>query len=290
MRIRSTKPEFWRSERIASVEWDDRLVLKGLESYVDDNGVGKDDVALITSDVFPRDLARESPGTLGKVRKALERLSAAGLVWRYEVDGTKLLYLSWWETTQYINKATKGRFRRPDGTLNYGESVIKASPPGNPGIPRETPVGTGEQGNRGTGETPLPPDEEIAPPHNSTPRKTGTEIALQRFASIQSCGSPLAREIVTAYAESIGTPIDAKTGKEITTVVDAGLQAGQTPEAIAAGIQEWAKSDSWSPSQIPKFITKAAAARRTNGIGKPTLKAAAAHNLAEELIAEMDQP
>lgn len=25
MRIRSTKPEFWRSERIASVDWDARL-------------------------------------------------------------------------------------------------------------------------------------------------------------------------------------------------------------------------------------------------------------------------
>ena len=27
MRIRSTKPEFWKSRRIASVDWDARLVL-----------------------------------------------------------------------------------------------------------------------------------------------------------------------------------------------------------------------------------------------------------------------
>ncbi|WP_218054266.1 hypothetical protein [Mycobacterium avium] len=56
MRIRSTKPEFWRSERIAAVSWEDRLVLKVLESYVDDNGVGRDDVALIVGEVFPRDM------------------------------------------------------------------------------------------------------------------------------------------------------------------------------------------------------------------------------------------
>lgn len=40
VRIRSTKPEFWRSKTIASVSWDARLVLKGLESYVDDDGDG----------------------------------------------------------------------------------------------------------------------------------------------------------------------------------------------------------------------------------------------------------
>ena len=60
MRIRSMRPEFWRSERIAAVSWDARLVLKGLESYVDDNGVGKDDIALIVGDLFQRDLIRES--------------------------------------------------------------------------------------------------------------------------------------------------------------------------------------------------------------------------------------
>lgn len=118
----------------------------------------------------------------------------------------------------------------------------------------------------------------------------GSEIARSKFAVIPTSGSPLAGDIVRAYGQSIGTPIDAKTSREMTTVVDACLQAGQTPDAIAAGIQEWAKSDSWSPSQIPKFITKAAAARSNNGIGKPTLKAVATHELAEELIAEMDQP
>jgi hypothetical protein len=70
MRIRSTKPEFWRSERIASVNWDARLVLKGLESYVDDNGVGVDDIALIvTADearvVIEAELDPANAGTWG---------------------------------------------------------------------------------------------------------------------------------------------------------------------------------------------------------------------------------
>ena len=75
MRIRSTKPEFWRSRTVASVDWAARLVLKGLESYVDDNGVGKDDVELIVSDVFPRDMARNPSRTLARVSRALARVS-----------------------------------------------------------------------------------------------------------------------------------------------------------------------------------------------------------------------
>lgn len=175
MRIRNTKPEFWRSERISSVSWDARLVLKGLESYVDDNGVGKDDIALIVTDVFPRDIARDmapgnppgTPGTLRRVSEAISELFEAGLIWRYTVDGTKLMYLSWWDDFQYVNKPNAGRFRRPDGTIAYKESVIGESSresPGNPGEPR---VGTGGQGDRGTGghdDDPFPDEPELDDP------------------------------------------------------------------------------------------------------------------------------
>ena len=150
MRIRSTKPEFWRSRRIASVDWDARLVLKGLESYVDDNGVGKDDLALICADVFPRDLSGNPTGTLQKVSEAISHLSGAGLLWRYEAEGTPLLYIAFWESVQRIEKPSKGRFPRPDGTWNYRDSEIREYS-GN--IPGTLPEPSGlEQGNRGTGE------------------------------------------------------------------------------------------------------------------------------------------
>lgn len=150
MRIRGTKPEFWRSRRIASVCWEARLVLKGLESYVDDNGVGKDDVELITGDIFSRDLAREGSRVLARVSEAISALLDAGLLWRYEVDGNEYLYVSFWEQSQRIDKPGKGRFPRPDGTWEYGGSEIRESL----ASPREpsralAPV-TGEQGNRGT--------------------------------------------------------------------------------------------------------------------------------------------
>ena len=149
MRIRSTKPEFWKSRRIASVDWDARLVLKGLESYVDDNGVGVDDIELIVTDVFPRDMFASPRETVARVSEAIRSLHQAGLVHRYEVNGDRLLYISFWEEVQRIDKPGKGRNPRPDGTFDYKESEIResvASPP------ETLAPGTGEQGNRGTGE------------------------------------------------------------------------------------------------------------------------------------------
>jgi hypothetical protein len=150
MRIRSTKPEFWNSKRIAAVSWDARFVLKALESYVDDNGVGKDDIELIVSDLFPRDHFREPSRTVARVSEAISELHRGGLVWRYGHEGTDLLYLSFWEQSQRIDKPQSGRFPRPDGTLDYKESVIR-EPVGNiREDSRSLAPGTGEQGNRGT--------------------------------------------------------------------------------------------------------------------------------------------
>src|SRR5690606_835176 len=114
VRIRSTKPEFWKSRRIASVDWDARLVLKGLESYVDDNGVGIDDIELIVTDVFPRDMFANPRETVARVSEAIGRLHQAGLVWRYEAEGDNLLYISFWEEVQRIDKPGRGRKPRPD--------------------------------------------------------------------------------------------------------------------------------------------------------------------------------
>ncbi|WP_107768478.1 hypothetical protein [Nocardioides terrigena] len=158
MRIRATKPEFWTSKTIAALPWDVRLVLKGLESYVDDNGVGKDDLALIASDVFPRDLVASPRDTLARLSEAITALADGGLIARYEWDGEDLLYIDKWNKLQRIDKPARGRYRRPDGTLEYSEDVNRdtyRSPRETVASPLEmcAPV-TGEQGNRGTVSSP----------------------------------------------------------------------------------------------------------------------------------------
>lgn len=188
MRIRSTKPEFWRSARVASVDWHARLVLKGLESYVDDNGVGKDDVELIIGDLFQRDAIREGSRTLARVSEALGSLHHAGLLWRYEHEGTPLLYLAFWESFQRVDKPQAGRFPRPDGTWNYRDSLIR-EPVANVREPsRALAPGTGEQGNRGTGEQDAP--HAAATPNPTTPKTTKATDRKPRAASLPASWTP----------------------------------------------------------------------------------------------------
>jgi hypothetical protein len=123
MRIRTTRPVFWRSKTIAQLDWPTRLVLKGIESYVDDNGVGKDSVPLICADVFPYDLSREPSETIARVSGALQRLADADLIVRYEINDEALLYVRRWRNLQKVDSPNPGRFPRPDGTLEYKDDV-----------------------------------------------------------------------------------------------------------------------------------------------------------------------
>ncbi|MBX9661656.1 MAG: hypothetical protein K2X00_24115 [Nitrospiraceae bacterium] len=285
MRIRSTKPEFWRSERIASVDWDARLVLKGLESYVDDNGVGVDDIALIVAEIFPRDMLANASETVARVSDAITHLFQAGLVWRYEAKGKRLLYISFWESIQRIDKPGKGRFPRPDGTSDYGESQIRESV----ASPRETvaPV-TEEQRNRGTEEKepPYPPRDEpptARPP--ATRPKNGAEVVRAQFGSLAP-RSLDAYRIAEAFSASLPTPIETGLLSGIGVQIDKCLKRGIPPPAIAAGLQAWTESDSWSPTQIPNFVHKANN-RRSSTNGKATAKALGHEEALAELLQEV---
>ena len=108
MRIRTIKPEFWRSEDIAALSIEDRLLFIGLWSYVEDNGVGRDEPQLIQCDLYPLDTFTEaSVRTYG----GLMRLSQQGLITRYEgPDGRRYLQINSWDKHQKINRPSKPRF------------------------------------------------------------------------------------------------------------------------------------------------------------------------------------
>lgn len=250
MRIRSTKPEFWRSKRIASVSWEARLVLKGLESYVDDNGVGKDDLEMIAGDIFSRDLARESSRTLARVSEAISLLHQAGLVWRYEVEGESLLYLSFWDQTQRVDKPQSGRFRRPDGTLDYKESVIGESFAN----PRESsrilaPV-TGEQGNRGTGEIVLT-----------------SQPSVTRASRTMSDEGKAALRIVHAWEHAQPDKVPLRTLNDVTAQIQQFVVEGIDPDRIAMGLAEWWEGK-YPPSTLANYVAKAGRTKTATGTNR----------------------
>jgi hypothetical protein len=230
MRIRSTKPEFWTSKTIAALPWDVRLVLKGLESYVDDNGVGKDDIALIAADVFPRDLSSNPRDTLARLSEAISVLSEAGLIARYELDDEELLYIDKWKDLQRIDKPARGRFRRPDGTLEYSEEVSRESyrkPREDFGSPREKVApGTGEQGNRGTGEM-----EQGIPP-TAGGGEVGATLALVSEA-------PTAQTIVAEWIDHCPERPPGDVIGQIAKNTKKLLDEGIDPTRVRAALAEW---------------------------------------------------
>ena len=150
MRIRSIKPEFWRSDDIDALPIPDRLLFIGLWSYVDDNGVGLFSLKDIAADLFAGDLSRDSQETRKRVSEGLRTLSRHGLIEVYRVDEKDYLHITHWKRHQVINHPGKPRYPLPDKgsepplTL-FTETLQKPS-----GESLAWNRGTGEQGNRGT--------------------------------------------------------------------------------------------------------------------------------------------
>lgn len=197
MRIRSIKPEFWRSDDIAALPLSARLLFIGLWSYVDDNGVGSDKLASIAADLFAPDLAVDPTETFRRVSADTTCLETRGLIVRYRVEGKPLLYITNWSRHQLVKNPSKGNlYPLPPGELLepfallpsvYGESTETLG------------TGAGEQGSRGTGEregaeAPLSPFCLKHPNGTGTPcRPCGTARTAFELAQAASKSKPTPR-------------------------------------------------------------------------------------------------
>ena len=113
MRIRSIKPEFWRSDDISCLDIEDRFLFIGLWSYVDDNGVGKDKLSSICADLFAADMMHNTSETVARVSRGLQHLSDAGRIARYTVDGSNFLCITNWAKHQKIDRPNVPRLPPP---------------------------------------------------------------------------------------------------------------------------------------------------------------------------------
>lgn len=152
MRIRSIKPEFWRSDDITSLSLEDRLLFIGLWSYVDDSGIGVDKLPHICADLFAPDLAEDPRDTLARVSGGLLNLSERGLIMRYKAENRPYLYITNWTSHQRIDKPGKQRFPGPDQADSFETPAIRDTLAR---VPESVATGTGEQRNRGTEEQSL---------------------------------------------------------------------------------------------------------------------------------------
>lgn len=197
MRIRSIKPEFWRSEDITSLPLSARLTFIGLWNYVDDNGVGVDRESVIAADLYADDLSCNPHETSVRVHGDLQALENAGLVVRYMVGRKHLLHVSTWEEHQVINRPSKGHgYPLPTAETRQAHEDYMSTHGG------LTEGSLPEQGNRGAGEQGSM-DKDLAQPSGSSerepdpfdefwsayPRRVGKQKARGKFtAAVKRAG------------------------------------------------------------------------------------------------------
>lgn len=110
-RIRTIKPDFFKSERIDAFKSDTvRLLFVGLWTYVDDYGRGRDDARLVRAEIFPL----RDDMTTGEVEKMLVELTEHGVIARYSVGGKRYLHVTNWDEHQRVSRPTESKFPPPE--------------------------------------------------------------------------------------------------------------------------------------------------------------------------------
>ena len=232
MRIRSIKPEFWRSKDISGLPPEDRLLFIGLWSYVDDNGVGRGELSDIVADLFADDMFKDPRETVARVSRGLARLSEGGLIHLYEVENRPYLSVCSWSRHQRIDKPAKARYPQYDAdSRDCRETVARVSEIVAPGTGEQGNRGTGEQGNRGTDSAP-----------------TVRQRSAPRDPDRDDSGAIIGEWIDTLPSRPPGRVI-GQVAKEIKTMLDEGIN----PDLIRAGVAEWQRKG-LHPSALASVI------------------------------------
>ncbi|GFG72714.1 hypothetical protein [Mycobacterium botniense] len=155
-RIRSLKPEFFRSPDTASVDFPVRIFYQALWCWADDRGIGETNLNGLLGFAF----ADEDGFSAQDLRRFCADCARAFGVVFYTVRGRHYYAIPSWEKHQKLERRSE-RFKHPapddpDAVPDQRIYSCADSAPicadSAPDTPRKIGAGTGEQGNRGTGE------------------------------------------------------------------------------------------------------------------------------------------
>ena len=152
-RIRSIKPEFWASPSVARASAVSRLAFIAMWNWADDHGRGTANLKELEGFIFPNDdVAELSSGNTAHFRDVVQEVATCFDVLFYEADGRPFYAIPTWDDHQR-NERRSSSSKHPDPTDIPAFSWLGAEIPSQDTVnPNISGTGTGEQGNRGTGE------------------------------------------------------------------------------------------------------------------------------------------
>jgi hypothetical protein len=141
VRIRSIKPEFWKSERMAQLPRDVRMLFIGLWNLADDFGRFRAHPSLVKGELFAYDDDAD-------VGAWLSELSKAGVVVLYTVNGQRYGFVRNFAEHQKIDRRAASRIPPPPGekqeeptTTCGAHADQEPTPADEPAEPADNPAG-----------------------------------------------------------------------------------------------------------------------------------------------------
>ena len=113
-RIRTVKPEFWRSPDIMELTLFQRLLYIGLFNFSDDDGRGQYNPTGIAADIFIREYATSPREVIGEIEAAFQAYQDHEMVTLYRVGGRNYYQINNWNSHQKINRRTPSRIPPPE--------------------------------------------------------------------------------------------------------------------------------------------------------------------------------
>lgn len=164
MRIRTIKPEFWKHDGIAELEYSTRLLFIALWCIADRRGRMEDRPRRIKAECFPYDEI--------DVDAMLSELHLAGFIDRYEAEGVRVIEVCSFEKHQRLT-----------GKEAETESIYPEKQRGNNGeTPSSAPVAQERKGREGKGKG---KEEEGKGLHASAQEQAGQAIPCSEFSPTQ---------------------------------------------------------------------------------------------------------
>jgi len=236
-RIRTIKPNFFRSHDVAELSYRARLTWVGLWTYVDDEGRGRDDARIIKGDLW----ALEDKVTWQEVERDLTELSRSAHVVRYTVNGRAYLAIPKWLDHQAISRPTKSKFPPPNPVSDRDAAPITedslSAHGANTAGTGNREQGTGK-GNREKEPSPTALESAFADAWEHWPKKTERVKALTKFKSACKTQSP---DELAASIMQFGDAYAATTDKQFVPALGVWLNGQRWTDELPSARQDSSK-------------------------------------------------